>query len=190
MMKKSQGGFTLIEILVSVVVTAIGLLGVARLQMATMQNNNSSQYRSVAIQIASDLFERMRANQQGVNLGSYNLVATTRTDALYNTPVPACLTTQGCVSAQERAQQDAAESMTQARNLLPGGAVIVCIDSGATGAVPLYNGVTITPQCDGVGTTHAVKVFWLDDRAGNDRTNPNGTSPQGAYTAFVTRGTP
>ena len=189
MMKKSQRGFTLIEILVSVVVAAIGLLGVARLQMATLQNNNSSQHRSIAIQIASDLLERMRSNQNGVNLGSYNLIASTRTDALYNTPVPACLTSVGCNSAQ-RASQDAADAMNQARNLLPGGAVIVCVDSGISGTVPLYNGVTISPQCDGIGTSHAIKVFWLDDRVGNDRTNPNGISPQGAYTAFVTRGTP
>ena len=189
MMKKSQSGFTLIEILVSVVVAAIGLLGVARLQMATLQNNNSSQYRSIAIQIASDLLERMRSNQDGVNLSAYNRVATTRADALYNTPVPACTTVAGCDST-ERASQDAADAMAQARNLLPGGAVIVCIDSGTSGAVPLYNGVTITPQCDGIGTTHAVKIFWLDDRVGNDRSNPNGFSPQGSYTAFVTRGTP
>ena len=188
-MKKSQVGFTLIEILVSVVVAAIGLLGVARLQMATLQNNNSSQHRSIAIQLASDLLERMRSNQDGVNLSFYNLPVTTRADALYNTPVPACTTPAGCTSAQ-RASQDAADAMRQARNLLPGGAVIVCIDSGSSGAVPLYNGVAMTPQCDGVGTTHAIKVFWLDDRAGNDRTNPNGTSPQGAYTTFVTRGTP
>ena len=161
MIKKSQKGFTLIEILVSIVVAAIGLLGVARLQMATLQNNNSSQYRSIAIQIASDLFERMRSNQDGVGFNSYNRVATTRTDALYNTPVAACITSAGCTSA-ERASQDAADAMAQARNLLPGGLVIVCIDSGSSGAVPLYNGATITPQCDGVGRTHAVKVFWLD----------------------------
>jgi type IV pilus assembly protein PilV len=178
---KQQAGFTLVEILVSIVIGAIGLMGVARLQLVTLQNNSASQYRSIAIQLASDMFERMRSNQESVNSGAYNQPATSATAVAYTTSP--CLVTAGCTSA-ERAASDLAEAMTQARSALPGGVIIVCIDSGS-GATPSFNGTVIDPQCDGVGNTLAVKVFWQDDRS-----NTTTGLAAGGYAAFVTRGTP
>jgi type IV pilus assembly protein PilV len=164
---KQQAGFTLVEILVSIVIGAIGLMGVARLQLVTLQNNSASQYRSIAIQIASDMFERMRSNQESVNAGAYNQPATSATDAAYTTT---CSTTGSCPTAA-RAANDLAEGMAQARSALPGGVIVVCVDSGS--------------GCDGLGNTHAVKVFWQDDRS-----NTTAGLAAGGYAAFVTRGTP
>jgi type IV pilus assembly protein PilV len=177
---KQQAGFTLVEILVSIVIGAIGLMGVARLQLVTMQNNSASQFRSIAIQIASDMFERMRSNQESVNSGAYNQPATSATATAYTT---LCASTGTCPTT-ERAASDLAEGMAQARAVLPGGVIIVCIDSGS-GSPASYNGVVIDPQCDGIGNTHAVKVFWQDDRS-----NTTTGLAAGGYTAFVTRGTP
>jgi type IV pilus assembly protein PilV len=177
---KQQAGFTLVEILVSVVIGAIGLMGVARLQLVTLQNNSASQYRSIAIQIASDMFERMRSNQESVNAGAYNQPITSATDAAYTTP---CANAGNCPTAA-RAANDLAEGMAQARAVLPGGVIVVCVDSGS-GAPATYNGTVIDPQCDGLGNTHAVKVFWQDDRS-----NKTTGLAAGGYTAFVTRGTP
>lgn len=179
----SQGGFTLIEILVAIVIGAIGLLGVARLQLVTMQHNSASQHRSVAIQLASDMLERMRANQDAVNAGDYNQAANTVTAAAYTTIVTNCQTMGAC-NASQRASTDLAEAMQQARLVLPGGAIIVCLDSGS-GGNPTFDGTTINPACDGLGSSHAVKVFWLDDRS--SQTSGLAT---GGFTAFVTRGTP
>ena len=44
---------------------------------------------------------------------------------------------------------------------LPRGAGIVCIDSGSGGAAT-FDGTTINPQCDGIGTIFGIKVFWLE----------------------------
>ncbi len=180
---KQQAGFTLVEILVSIVIGAIGLMGVARLQLVTLQNNSASQFRSIAIQLASDMFERMRTNQESVNAGGYNQPATSATAANYTTPAASCANAGVCTPV-ERAATDLAEAMAQARTILPGGVIVVCIDSGS-GTPATYNGTTIDPQCDGVGNTHAVKVFWQDDRS-----NTNTGLAAGGYTAFVTRGTP
>jgi type IV pilus assembly protein PilV len=177
---KQQAGFTLVEILVSIVIGAIGLMGVARLQLVTLQNNSASQFRSIAIQLASDMFERMRTNQESVNGGAYNQPATSATATAYTTP---CSNVGSCTTAQ-RAAGDLADAMAQARAVLPGGVIIVCIDSGS-GANPSYNGTLIDPQCDGIGNIHAVKVFWQDDRS-----NTTTGLAAGGYTAFVTRGTP
>lgn len=59
-----QQGFTLIEVLVAVVVLAIGLLGLAGLQATAVRSNSSAYMRSQATVLAYDITERMRANRQ------------------------------------------------------------------------------------------------------------------------------
>jgi type IV pilus assembly protein PilV len=58
-----NNGFTLLEVLVSLVIIAIGLLGMVGLQVTTMKNNNNSGMRTQAMFLAEDLAERMRANE-------------------------------------------------------------------------------------------------------------------------------
>lgn len=55
-------GFTLIEVLVSLVVLSMGLLGVAALQLTSLRNNTSAAQRSQATFLAYDIADRMRAN--------------------------------------------------------------------------------------------------------------------------------
>lgn len=61
-MTSRQRGATLIEIMVAVVVMAIGLLGLASLQMNALKYQKTASQRSEAVQAAYDLGERMRAN--------------------------------------------------------------------------------------------------------------------------------
>ncbi|MBK8535773.1 MAG: type IV pilus modification protein PilV [Candidatus Competibacteraceae bacterium] len=68
-----QKGFTLIEIMVAVVVLAIGLLGLAGLQATSLRFNDSAYQRSQATNLAYDMVDRMRANrQQAVVAGAYD----------------------------------------------------------------------------------------------------------------------
>jgi type IV pilus assembly protein PilV len=182
--KSNQRGFTLIEVLITIIISAIGLLGLAKLQALTLKNNNASQFRSVAIQLGSDAFERMRGNQNGVNGKFYDLPVVTKTDVKYKSAVAACQDAALDCNPDERAKTDVDEMMKQAMRVLPNGAIIICIDSG-TGPEPIYDGKNISHGCDGLGTAHAVKVFWLDDRS--SRTN---TLSSANYASFVVRGTP
>ncbi|MBY0572443.1 MAG: type IV pilus modification protein PilV [Undibacterium sp.] len=63
--EKNQTGTTLIEVMVSVLVLAIGLLGIAGLQANALKYQKTSSYRSEASQIAYDLSDRLRANSAG-----------------------------------------------------------------------------------------------------------------------------
>jgi type IV pilus assembly protein PilV len=56
------GGFTLVEVLVAALVLAVGLLGLAGLQLASMKSNHSAYLRSQATVAAYDLLDRMRAD--------------------------------------------------------------------------------------------------------------------------------
>lgn len=67
-----QGGMTLIEVLIAVVILAIGLLGLAGLQNTGLKSNYSAYYRTQASWLAYDMADRMRANRKAAASGSYN----------------------------------------------------------------------------------------------------------------------
>lgn len=74
--KDSQKGATLIEVMVSVLVTVIGVLGAASLQMNSVKFNHIANTRSSATMLAYDVMDRMRANRDQALLGSYDIAVT------------------------------------------------------------------------------------------------------------------
>ena len=66
-------GFTLLEVLVSMLVLSIGLLGLAGLLATNVRNNHSAYYRSQATWLAYDLIDRIRVNRQNAINGQYNI---------------------------------------------------------------------------------------------------------------------
>ncbi|HIP81224.1 MAG TPA: type IV pilus modification protein PilV, partial [Leucothrix mucor] len=63
---KNQG-FSLIEILVSLVVMSIGLMGLSGLQIAAIKAANESHFRNEASLLLMDTANRMRSNNTGMN---------------------------------------------------------------------------------------------------------------------------
>jgi type IV pilus assembly protein PilV len=61
-MKKSKG-FTLLEILVTLLIMSFGLLGIAGIIVNSFKNNQSSYARTQASWLGNDIIERMRANR-------------------------------------------------------------------------------------------------------------------------------
>ncbi len=59
---RAQTGMTLIEVLVSVLILAIGLLGAAVIQLNALKYTDSSRMTSQASFIAYDMLDRIRAN--------------------------------------------------------------------------------------------------------------------------------
>lgn len=70
MMHRTQG-FSLIEVLVSIVVLSIALLGTAGLMSASLRSTNTSYFRSQATILADDILDRMRANLELAKDGEY-----------------------------------------------------------------------------------------------------------------------
>jgi len=69
--QRKQGGFTLLEVLIALLVLSIGLLGLAALQTLGLRSNQMANMRTQAAQRAYDMSDRMRANQAGVDAQSY-----------------------------------------------------------------------------------------------------------------------
>ena len=109
MSKTKQKGSSLIEVLVTLTIMAVGLLGLASMQMISLKNINNSQFRTLATAYAYDMAERMRANREGVEDGNYDAIDTsTAVD-------PGCGTASSC-SVAELAKSDAfkwSETITQ-----------------------------------------------------------------------------
>ena len=68
-----QTGFTLIEVMVTVIVLAIGLLGLAGLQATSLAFNSTAYQRSQATSLAYDIADRMRANVVAARNGAYDV---------------------------------------------------------------------------------------------------------------------
>jgi type IV pilus assembly protein PilV len=144
MNKSKQHGFTLIEVLVTLVIMAVGLLGLAGMQVTSLKNNESAYQRSQAAQMAYDMLDRMRVNSAGVANGDYNDIDVTAPTTYTN-----CLktdTTSTCNSTG-MADYDDGDWHTQLADLLPLG----------TGSV----------AGAGTGSVFTIQVFWDDDRNGN-----------------------
>lgn len=70
--KLRQRGVGLIEVLVSVLVVTMGLLGAAALQATALRNNQGSYERTQTSILTQGIFDAMRANLAGVNTNGYN----------------------------------------------------------------------------------------------------------------------
>lgn len=70
---KHEKGFSLIEVLVTLLITSVGLLGLAALQVKSLQFNHGAYLRSQANILAYDMADRMRLNKDDARAGSYNI---------------------------------------------------------------------------------------------------------------------
>lgn len=66
---RRQLGVSLVEVLVAVLVLAIGVLGAAQLQLSALRYNAGAAHATQASFIAYDMLDRLRANAS--NLGAY-----------------------------------------------------------------------------------------------------------------------
>ena len=130
---RAQHGVSMIESLVSVVVIAIGLLGLAALQINSLKNNSSAYFHTQAVMMAHNMADRIRANQ--VQILNYVGVDTAKQ---YDQD---CLA-QACTSA-EMLQADATEWSALVANI-PAGRGIV--------RAPVANQLDIVVMWDDDGT--------------------------------------
>lgn len=114
---RNQKGATLIEVLVTLLVLSVGLLGMAGLQAISIKSNHSSYYRSQATFLAYDITERMRANRTSALSGSYSSTTFPNSSAEHDV-------------TGNRAAQDKAEWLNSLAVTLPSGTGKVQINSG------------------------------------------------------------
>lgn len=125
---KNDSGFTLIEVLVSMTILSIGLLGLAGLQVTGLKNNQTAYYHSEATQLLYDMADRMRANSPAT-VRSIPANSPYLSSAWTTSPVAqaACATTVGCTTAN-MAQNDLYQWNTAIGSTLPGGTGTITVN--------------------------------------------------------------
>jgi len=99
--RRGCAGFTLIEILISMLLLAIGFLGLAAVQSRSLSETQNIQFRSKADILLRDIADRMRANVEAVAVGGYLIdedAVSTGESAQDCPPDPAAYT---CVAARD-----------------------------------------------------------------------------------------
>jgi type IV pilus assembly protein PilV len=171
---RKSSGFTLIEILITIVVVSIGLLGLAGLQISGLRANMGSEIRSKATLLANDMAERMRANPLAVH---------NRTAAVDNQYADITMAANDCgvqpaaicsnyndgtandaadCSPAEMATFDAwvwACGMPVNNNVVPGGLTNILL--GGTGSVQCndIDGGVDADACS-AGSSHTITITW------------------------------
>lgn len=118
-----QRGTTLLEVLITIFILSLGLLGIAGLTAASLQNAKLSQFHTTALQLANEYADRMRGNVQGVAANNYE-IASAYDGAASREEVPICSDPSRCTVA-ELADVDRAEWMNSLSQRLPGGGAYV-----------------------------------------------------------------
>ncbi len=125
-----QGGFSLVEVLITLVIMSIGMLGIAGLYVQSMQAGRTSMFRHHAVTLASDVADRIRANP----LAGVAYAAAGGTDN-------ACVNGGVNCNAADMAANDILLWQDQADDSLPGGQVGIVFDGGV---VPPTYQITIS----------------------------------------------
>jgi len=133
MMQKQTQGFTLIEVLVSLVILSIGILGLGVLQLTSLQNTQGGYLRSQATIHAYSIIDSMRANIPAVTAGNYRMEM--------GAAVPraaGCYGLEADCSVQQMATSDLSRWRTTLDAHLPGGnGQVVTVDLGTTTQVTI-----------------------------------------------------
>jgi type IV pilus assembly protein PilV len=149
-----ENGFTLIEVLVAMLIVAVGILGVAGMQVVSLQQNRNALLRDQALQSGNDILDRMRVNP----LTDYAPVE------VDDAPTSSANCLNNNCDRLEMAEFDIAQWKCGLNPIDADGDVYaVCAEYGILqGSLPEGKG---SIQRD--GSVHAVTIEWVNDREGN-----------------------
>lgn len=158
---RGAAGFTMLEALVAIVVLAFGVLGVANLLIKSFRFAQQSSYDVVALQLANDMADRMRANLVQTNAGAFDNFDTklgipqiSDANNLYKT---------ACAGASSVCQPivaafDTAEWARRVTAGLPGGRAVICRDTNT------WTTTGYLWDCNDTGGANAplvIKIGWI-----------------------------
>ena len=160
----SQSGFTLIEVMVALMILAVGLMGTAYMQTRSVQFGNESQNRSRINMLVSDMMDRMRANM---------IAASSDDSTLYTAPIQVDdnvdeLSATTCNATTVSARDDTVCFYKQLKRLIP-------ISNLAISTVDLDG------DADNKDDNYQITVYWSDQQLsqGNlDADSDEGTTAQ------------
>lgn len=145
---RRQNGFSLVEVLITLVIMSVGMLGIAGLYVQSMQAGRTSMFRHHAVTLAGDVADRIRANPRAT--AAY-------TDA--NGENKNCVTGNIDCNPADMAANDIFMWKAQAADTLPGGDVTIVLDDGV---VPPSYSITVSWTEPGELPTYVIIIPVLE----------------------------
>jgi type IV pilus assembly protein PilV len=153
-----EGGFTLIEVLISILILSIGIFGILAIITVSLQLNSSSVYRTIAAQQAYAMAEVLRANPTAIGTASAaSAVSFSAPGAIVDNTL--CFQSLGGCPRNAYITTSIWLWQQQLASVLPNGQGTVCLDSTPNDGTPA------NWQCDGaVQAPYVVKICWNESR--------------------------
>jgi type IV pilus assembly protein PilV len=142
-----QSGVSLIEVLVSILVAALGIMTMVVMQVNATKLSKTSEVRAMGALLVGDLADRMRANPQGFTTNSYAFNEASAIPAASTQCVGA---TANCLPPQ-MAQQDLSDWLNTIQGTLPSGTARISTVNAANNGVDLWL-IWIDPQDQSTAT--------------------------------------
>lgn len=178
-----EKGFSLLEVLISIIILSFGLLGMVGLQAAALQANRDARLQSTAISLARELAEMMRGNKDVGLASSANPYVGDFTSPLTPTTESYCLNvatgTTACASNAAIADAQMTEWLSRVKNELPGARVKICVDSAPFDS----SGLPQWACTSSTSATTIIKMGWT--RTSTDRSASGGAALERATTPSV-----
>lgn len=164
--KSLQSGFSMIEVLVTLVLVSVGVLGMVALQARTIQYTQDSEQRNVAATLANDLVELMRAMPNGLpaSSGFYKAAGATFPDK-----------PNSCAPLPDSTSQQLSCWADKVKSALPG---VTSDDSETDDLLKTEFYICRTNkanECTGTGNAVEIQIAWriregecMDPNAGDD----------------------
>lgn len=154
----AQGGFSIVEVLVAIIILSVGMLGAVGMQATAMQSNKEARNQAAATTFARELAEKMRGNHtvaiktaaaDNPYIFDITLVGTPIT-----TPTVNCFT-DGCTTVKDAATWDVADWQGRVQDVLPTPRVKVCFDQ-----TPFDSAGKPQWDCTDDGDIAVLKMSW------------------------------
>jgi type IV pilus assembly protein PilV len=167
-------GFSLVEVLVSMVVLTFGLLGMVGMQAASLKANREARVQSAAISLARELADMIRGNKaigilttNNPYLGDFNSAPLAAAAPSYCLSVRSTTT---CANATAVANAEMTEWLARLDAELPGARVMSCLDNSPYDS----DGLPEWACTSGANAVVVIKIGWT--KGSTDKTKTGGAA--------------
>jgi type IV pilus assembly protein PilV len=161
--REAKRGFSMIEVLVTLLVISLALLGTAGLQAYAMRLNQGGQFRTQAVFLAADLAERIEANKSAAMAGNYEISGT------YSSYAPVAGASAVCVAASCSQTELADFDLAQWQS-----AVVASLPQSSWSVDQTFDGSAKTASQACTPSIYTITLSWVDRRA--EANNAAGTT--------------
>lgn len=179
MTELKHAGFSMIEVLISVFVLALGVIGSAGMQLGALRTTQQSTFQTIALELAAEMADKMRANASQMKRADNLFLKVDYRSATDTDPAPPstlCYGNAGGCDAEALARFDIYEWEKRVKANLPGGRALICHDAAPwDGGLGALTWACAQPSPDSVGLV--IKIGW-------QAKNPDGSLIQDAAKQF------